>query len=244
MTQEFEAKFLDINVEQTKQKLIKIGAKMVHPMKKYERSVYFMCDRKIKGYFRIRDEAGKVFLTAKNYSKDSDFPEEFEISINEDFNKAMNLFDAIGLTKKAFHESYREKWNHDLAHEITFDTLPGLPTYMEIDCDSEEHLNELINVLNLDKNKMRYGAYDRTCYEYYGIPKETINDHTPFLTFKNILKEIDPQKNKNLLIKIASEQNELGISSEYLQYDCPSLVKNLNKRLSNKTKKRLKHKIY
>lgn len=248
MSQEFEAKFLDVDSKQMKQKLIQIGAKLVHPMKKYVRSVYFMCNRDTKGYFRIRDEAGKVYLTAKKYSKSNDFPEEFEISINEDFTKAMSLFDAIGLTKKAFHESYREKWEHPLAHEITFDTIPGIPTYMEIDCDSEKKLNELIKLLDLDKNKMRFGAYDRTYNEYYGIEREVINDQTPLLTFKNILTEIKPIKNQELLVKIASEQRELGLSHEELVLANPKLIKKLsnvttNKRNNNKRNK-LKLNIY
>ena len=229
MPQEFEAKFLDIDINKIKKKLAEIGAKMVHPMKKYVRSVYFMCDRNIKGYVRIRDEGGKVYLTAKKYSKSAKFPEEFELSINQDFNRAMDFFDAIGLVKKAFHESYREKWEHSLAHEITFDTVPGLPTYMEIDCDSKEKLNNLIDLLNLDKSKMRFGAYDKTYNEYYGIPTEVINDQTPFLTFKNIINEIKPTKNKDLLAKIASKQKELGISLADLTLENPTLVKKLNK---------------
>lgn len=213
-----------------KEKLVKIGAKIVHPREKYIRSVYFMCDRNIKGFFRIRDEAGKVFLTAKTYNKDSNFPEEYELSINEDFNKALALFNAIGLTKKALQESYREKWIHKLAHEITFDTIPGIPTYMEIDCDKEEKLNKLIDLLDLDRSKMRYGSFDRTYEEYYGIDRDTINNHTPFLTFKGILKEIHPTKNKQLLIKIATEQKGMGLSMEDFHDDNRLMVRQLSKR--------------
>ena len=73
---------------------------------------------------------------------------------------------------------------------------------MEVDCTSEENLNKLIEKLELDKSKMRFGAFDATYEEYYGITKETINNMTPSLTFKNILKEIKPKKNKDLLKKI------------------------------------------
>lgn len=49
---------------------------------------------------------------------------------------------------------------------------------------------------------MRYGAYDVTYEEYYGIPKDTLNNKTPSLTFSNILNEIKPIKNLNLLKQI------------------------------------------
>lgn len=109
MPQEFEAKFLDIDVDYIKKKLVENGAKQVHSKKKYVRTGYFMCNRDIRGFFRIRDEGGKVYLTAKRYEKSSDFPEEFELSIDQSFDAAIAMFDAIGLVKKAFQESYREK---------------------------------------------------------------------------------------------------------------------------------------
>jgi hypothetical protein len=73
---------------------------------------------------------------------------------------------------------------------------------MEIDCTSEEKLNKLIEKLELDKSKMRFGSFDNTYEEYYGISKDVINNNTPSLTFKNILKEIKPTKNQELLKKV------------------------------------------
>lgn len=74
--------------------------------------------------------------------------------------------------------------------------------YMEIDCTSEEKLNKLIEKLELDKSKMRFGSFDNTYEEYYGISKDVINNNTPSLTFKNIMKEIKPKKNLDLLKKV------------------------------------------
>lgn len=214
MSQEFEAKFLNIDPEQARLKLLAIGAKCGHPKGKYIRAVYFMANPLIKGYCRVRYEIDKVFITAKLYTPDPDFPQEFELQLQS--NDASNAFDqaqlflgAIGLTKKAYHESMRELWHHPLAHEITFDTIPGLPTYMEIDCISKENLEKLIELLDLPRENMRFGAYDRTYNEYYGIELKTINDETPYLTFGNILREINPTKNEALLKEIAENQKGL-----------------------------------
>jgi adenylate cyclase class 2 len=206
---EYEAKFLDVDVTKMRKKLKDIGATLDHPRKRYVRSVYHRCTQEIKGYARVRDEGDKVTLTVKTYA-DPKFPQENEITIEQDFESAIQFMNALGLTNKAFQESYREKWKHKLAHEITFDTLPGLPTYMEIDCDTLEKLDKLIKMLDLDRSKMRFGPFDATYNEYYGIERDVLNNKTPSLTFKNISNEIVPIKNKELLMEMANEQKALG----------------------------------
>ncbi len=195
---EYEAKFLEVDVKAMREKLKSIGAKLDHERTKYVRAVFHRCTDDVKGYARIRDEAGKTTMTVKLY-KDPKFPEEYEVSINEDFKTGLSFLTSLGVQQKAYQETFREKWNHELAHEITFDSIPGIPTYMEIDCTSEEKLNELINLLDLNKDTMRFGAFDEQYFEYYGIAKDEFNNHTPSITFENIINEIKPNKNLDLL---------------------------------------------
>jgi adenylate cyclase, class 2 len=208
MGKEYEAKFLDIDKKKMIKILKKIGAKKVHKDIKLVRAVYELCNAKVTGYARVRDEGYGVTMTTKIY-ENPNYPDEYEVKIAEDFETGKAFLESLNLTKKAYQESYREKWKHPKAHEITFDTLPGLPTYMEIDCDSEDNLKYMIKKLGVDESKKRYGAFDRTYNEYYDIPNEVINRKTPFLTFKNIEKEIKPKKNKDMLKKIAKEQKNM-----------------------------------
>jgi adenylate cyclase class IV len=201
MGKEYEAKFLDIDYKKCIKKLKELGAKRVHKNKMFRRKVYVLCDTSVRGFARVRDEGGAVTMTSKVYI-DPKFPDETEIEITGSFEDGCKFIESLGLKNKAYQQTYREKWTHKLAHEITFDYVPGLPLYMEVDCTSEENLNKMIDKLELDKSKMRFGAFDATYEEYYGISKDTINDKTPNLTFKNILKEIKPTKNKDLLKKI------------------------------------------
>lgn len=201
MSKEYEAKFLNIDIIQTRKKLIQNGAKLEHNFVKFKRTVFKQCNTNIKGYVRVRDEGDKITMTSKIY-KDKNFPEEYEITIKENFKVGVNFLKSLGLIQKAYQESYREKWYHPLAHEITFDILPGLPIYMEIDCISESNLNKLIKLLDLNSNFQRYGAFDKTYFEYYGIDPDDINNNSPFLTFNNILNEIKVKKNNNLLKEI------------------------------------------
>lgn len=205
---EFEAKFININVKDVKQKLQNIGAKKIHKRTKMIRSAFYLCDEKAKGFARIRQEYKKTTMTVKIYNNNN-FPEETEIEVNNGFDEGEKFLLALGLVKKAFQESYRTKYvvpDMPNVHEIVIDDLPGLPTYMEIDCSDEITLNKVIDMLKLDKNNMRYGPFGNTYNEYYGIEVETINTKTPFLTFKNIANEITPTKNMKLLKKIAGKQ--------------------------------------
>lgn len=129
MGKEYEAKFLDIDYKKMCKKLKELGAKRLHKQKMFRRKVYNLCDKTIKGYGRVRDEAGKVTMTSKVYI-DPKFPEENEVEIKGSFEDGCKFIESLGLTNKAYQQTYREKWTHKLAHEITFDYIPGLPMYM------------------------------------------------------------------------------------------------------------------
>lgn len=205
MPTEFEAKFLDIDVKAMKKKLIEHGFTQVHKKKLYKRHAYSRCGTD-SGFTRVRKEGKDVTMTVK-YKKNDKFPEEYEINIKDNFETGVAFMNALGLTSRAYQESLREKWSHPLVHEITFDTLPGLPTYMEVDCTSEENLNQIIKLLNLDESKKRFAGFDYTYMEYYDIPRDTINRNTPSLTFANIQNEIKPTKNIELFQKICKQHN-------------------------------------
>jgi hypothetical protein len=73
---------------------------------------------------------------------------------------------------------------------------------MEIDCTSEENLNKLVSLLELDKSNMKYGSFDKTYTEYYDIPSDNIIHKTPSLTFKDVGTQIKPNKNAPMFREI------------------------------------------
>lgn len=238
MGKEYEAKFLDVNIESLRNKILENGGSIVHKQTKYIRSVFHLCNTDKKGYARVRDEAGKVTITVKIYNN-KDYPDEYEIETKNDFETAKNLVIAMNLKLKSFQESYREKWslpNKDV-HEVTFDTIPGIPTYMEIDCTTESALNDTIKLFNLDRTKMRHGGFDRVYKEYYGIDHDVINYKSPSLTFDNIVNEIKPIKNKDLLIKIHKEQQKLKLIPKTFNKKTKKNEEGLVKTLAKKYKK-------
>lgn len=198
MPKEIEAKFLDIDIDSYRELLKKNGCTLVHEQKLLRRTAFERCDKTVKGFCRVRDEGSGVTMTSKTY-KDPKYAEEVEVSINESYEDGVKFLESLGLIPLAYQESFREKWKHPLANEITIDILPGIPPYTEVEAETEENLNKLIDILNLDKNKMRFGAFDKTYSEYYGFDPEIINKETPSLTFENVINEIKPLKNHDLL---------------------------------------------
>ena len=192
---EYEAKFLNIDITNIKRKLRENGATKVHDPLKFYRLIFKRCEEKgdKPGFVRVRNEGNKITMTTKIFN-DKRFPEEREVTINESFEKGCEFLRAIGIEEKSYQETIREKWSHPLAHEITFDIVPGLPIYMEIDCTSEANLNKLVSLLELDKTNMKYGSFDKTYTEYYDIPSVIIHK-TPSLTFKDVGTQIKPNKN-------------------------------------------------
>ncbi len=202
MGKEYEVQVLEINAACMRKKLKSIGGRKVHKNIKLFRSVYERCDSKIKGFARVRNEGKHTTMTVKIYNNEK-YPDEYEVTIKEDFETGKKFLSSLGLKMKAYQETFREKWSVPIkgVHEITFDIWPGLPQYMEIDCDNKKTLDRVIKLLDVDKKKISYGASAVKYEHYYGIPQHIINK-APLLTFKGISKEIKPRKNKDIFKKI------------------------------------------
>ena len=218
---EFEVKFLDINKDELVEKLKSLGASLKQTNTLYKRCMYGLCDVK-RGYVRVRDEGNRIKLTAKIY-KDSKFPEEYELDIKDDFESGKAFLEALNLNKKSYHETMREIWILPLGKydtnkcEVAFDSIPGIPLYVEIECKTNKDLNKAIKMLNLDsknnstKYKKYYGSYGKCFVEYYGMTENDINNLIPSLTFNNIYNELKPyiKKNEDLLKDVSRQHLEV-----------------------------------
>ena len=207
---EYEAKFLEIDYKELIDKLKSLGAKSIHPNTLYKRSMFSLADVK-RGYVRVRNEGDKTTLTAKIY-KDSKFPQEYELQIKDDFENGQEFLRALNLDEKGYHETMREKWQLPYgknAHfcEVCIDRIPGIPTYVEIECKSKKNLNKAIKMLYLDKYKKLFGSYGKCFVEYYGMTENDLNNVIPKLTFGNIQNELKTyiKKIEALLDRVSKE---------------------------------------
>lgn len=211
MGREYEIQVLDINKAQMRKKLKEIGGKRIHKEIKMYRAAFARCNGKVRGFARVRNEGKTTTMTVKVYDHKK-YPTETEVSIKENYAAGLAFLKALNLDINAEQETIREKWALPIkgVHEITFDTWPGLPSWMEVDCSTHSALNTVISRLKIPKNKMDYGSSARKYHQYYGVPELTINEKTPKLTFKNIHKEIKPRKKKELFKKICKEHHKLA----------------------------------
>jgi len=213
---EFEAKFLEINKTDLIEKIKSLGGKLKKGLTLYKRSVFGLCDVK-RGYVRVRDEGDKITMTAKLY-KNPKFPEEYELELknNNNFEQGEAFLQALNLDKKAYHETMREKWtipktNGKELCELAIDYIPGLPVYVEVECNSKADLNKCIKMLGLPKDKMMFGAYGQVFVHYYGMTRTDIDNNVPSITFQNIEKELEKyvHKNAELLKDVARTHMEI-----------------------------------
>lgn len=157
MNAEIEAKFLDIDHDQIRDKLRILGAECEQPMRLMRRVTIDNADMKSKDAFvRVRDEGHRVTMTYKQFDTLSvDGAKEIEIIVS-DFDKAVQLLAAAGLPHGSFQESKRETWCYGDV-EIVLDEWPWLKPYIEIESHSEAILREIAIELDLDWNDAVFG---------------------------------------------------------------------------------------
>ena len=114
-------------------------------------------------------------------------------------------------------EEYRDEQDNLLedsdktsCNEIVIDTIPGLPTYIEIDCKSKERVMEVARELGLDPEQAHFGSFARTSRELYGMEESVINSKTPILTFENAEEALGPFviEQKELFENVVKHQRE------------------------------------
>lgn len=177
MNVELEAKFLDIDVKKLRALLTEKGATLIHPERLMRRKNFDYPDgrlEKIGGWVRVRDEGDKVTLAYKQLvHRGLDGTKEISLTV-ENFDTITNLLLAIGLENKSYQETKRERWDLD-GVEVTIDTWPWIPTFVELECVSEEKLKETAQQLGLDWSIAMHGSVETAYQAYYSVSEEEID---------------------------------------------------------------------
>jgi adenylate cyclase class 2 len=173
MTYEIETKILDIDADGIKKKLVELGAQ------KTRETILRVDWYRPKGtkegedawFLRIRsDSEGKYEVTWKAKSDIVGIArkhKEINFIIPEP-EKLADLFEELGLEKYAHQDKERTSFAlKDWLFEI--DRYPRMPSYLEIEGKNEEHINEAITLLGLEKNRT-WATGERTLIqEIYGL---------------------------------------------------------------------------
>lgn len=191
MKTEFEAKFLDIDIEDIRNRLKATGATLEKPMRLMRR-VTIEDDhlRSQNAFVRVRDEGDRVTMTYKQFDSLSvDGAKEFEVTVS-DFEEAVALLGAAGLPHRSFQETKRETWHLNGA-EVLIDVWPWLNPYIEIESDSPESVKATAALLGLDWNDAVFGDV-MTAYrhQYPHLTEKDTVGHVPEVMFDGELPEL------------------------------------------------------
>jgi adenylate cyclase, class 2 len=165
MQTEIEAKFLNVDHNELRTKLEKLGAKCVTPMRLMKRAIF---DSEEGDFFkeggrrlRVRDEGDKITATFKSDGL-SKYDHEVEIIVNS-FEDTVKLFESIGFKIISLQQSKREVWTLDDV-EIMLDEWPWLAPYIEIEGTSEVGILQVAEKLAFNWDDAVFGSVD-TAYQ-------------------------------------------------------------------------------
>jgi len=158
---EVELKFLNIDIDQIKQKLIGLGAKLIFDTQIESYSFYgngfHISDSKMK-YLRVRKVNDEVTITYKSPTKESEMSNRKEIEIKvDDFDKAISLIEKMGLNKDKIFKKNRSHYELKNIH-FELDTLENIPTFLEIETQTEQEMKEICLKLKLNISEGRKGT--------------------------------------------------------------------------------------
>lgn len=187
MKTEFEATFIDIDVNEARTKLKKLGATLIKPERLMRRVNFFTPDDNC-GWIRVRDEGDQVTLSYKRYlgckqkGKEINDQQEIFLIINN-FDEGVRLLKDLGLKQKSYQETKREEWDLN-GVEISIDTWPGLDPLIEIEAKDEATVKKVSQELGFDYEKAVFGPITLVYEMKYGISQKQINNETPEITFE------------------------------------------------------------
>lgn len=169
MQTEIEAKFLHINIEDMRTRLMSLGAHLEHPMRLMRRHQFDHPDQRyVKGLnerLRIRDEGDKLTITYKNDESTSKYAGEIETTIGS-YDTMKELLLAVGLVAYAYQETKRETWLLDEV-EVVIDEWPWVDPYIEIEGKSEAAIKAAASKLGFDWSDAKYGSVDSVYKDQY-----------------------------------------------------------------------------
>lgn len=171
MHKEIEARFLDINKDALIKTLNDAGAidkgdDILKEVIFYDQSGKWSDDGR---FVRLRTRQGKTIMTYKHISHDAvDSAKEIEFEV-PDTELAEVFLTNIDLVASRHQEKRRHTFTLD-GVTIDIDTWPQIPTYVELEGESEEALQNVAKKLGLDWNSAVFIDARKIIEQVYAVP--------------------------------------------------------------------------
>ncbi len=174
MKTEYELRVLEIDVDSIIKTLESLGATKVGDFFQ-KRYVYDLNPVQNGKWIRLRTNGIKTTLAYKDVvSNTIDGTKEVEIEV-DNIENTNELLNRLGYNPRSYQENKRIQYILDDV-EIDLDSWPMIPTYMEIEGRSEEEVNNMIEKLKIDKNKITALNCDDIYRDLYNIDISTIKN--------------------------------------------------------------------
>jgi len=160
---------------------------------------------------RIRDEGTKKTLTVK--MSGNKYDDEYEINI-DNVEVACKILINLGFEQNDYYEKIREIYYLN-NNEFSFDTIPGLGEYLQIESSSEKELNKIIKIFGLNDND-DLKTEEKKLYDKYGFDFDLFSSIT-YRSFKNINKYVKKLVTKNKSEYILFFNNQLKLYNDTIK---------------------------
>ena len=167
MKTEYEIRILEINKENIIRKIESLGAikKGEYNQKRY---VYDLKPIQKNRWIRLRTNGTETTMTYKDIESNTiDGTKEVEFKVDS-FEVANEFLNKIGFMPRSYQENKRIQYTLDNV-EIDIDTWPMIPTYLEIEGNSEEEVNNMVKKLRLNNFKITALNCDDIYRKIYNI---------------------------------------------------------------------------
>lgn len=182
METEYEAKFLNVDTDEVREKLKAAGATLERPEFFQRRWVFDLPKEKHSKYVfaRVRDEGGIITMTWKQFSgSEIDHPKEVELVVDS-FDNAVEFLKELGCIPISNQENRRELWHLGEA-KITIDSWPFYEPFVEIEGASEEIVHNMSMKAGFDWSQALFCGVSRLYKMKYG--EHVHIREMPLLTF-------------------------------------------------------------
>lgn len=195
MKPEIEAKFLDIDFDEFRQRLQQAGAELVQPMRLMRRRNYDQADGSLEakgGWVRLRDEGDRITLAYKQLNnREIDGTHEVTVEVNN-FDDSAILLENAGLRQTSYQETKRESWVLD-GVQIELDEWPWVPTFIETEAATDQEIVAVAARLGLDMDQAVHGSVEIVYRNYYDVTDLEV-DAWPEIVFSEVPKWLEEKR--------------------------------------------------
>ena len=165
MAIEYEVQVIDIDVVKVINRLEEIWAEFIS--ENFMKRWVFTMNDETQEWIRLRDNWDKVTVTyKKRWSTEIWKTEEIEIVV-DNFENTAEILNKLNFLDKYYQENKRTVYKLDDI-EFCIDSWPKIPTYLEIESDSEEKVKEWLKLLWLESH-VYWDFWSIRIYEKYWL---------------------------------------------------------------------------